>query len=203
MSQNRRFTAVLFGIMIGLSTLVQAGWGQIGNAVVTGRVSDTSGAVLVGAEVQIKRISTNEVFRATTTASGDYNVVSLPIDVYEIRVSMAGFKTEVRTGIKLEVGSTNRFDFELSVGEVTQTVEVSAEAPILRTENPTFGQVIDNAKIMTLPLNSRNVLGTLGGLTPGVAPGRGQGTEGGRLSFNVRGMRKSDNLLIVDGDDDV
>jgi hypothetical protein len=185
--------------MIAMTTLVQVGLGQIGNAVVTGRVSDTSGAVIVGAEVQIKRVSTNEIFRATTTASGDYNVVSLPIDVYEIRVTMAGFKTEVRTGIKLEVGSTNRFDFELSVGEVTQTVEVSAEAPILRTENSTFGQVIDNKKIDTLPLNTRNVLGTLGGLTPGVAPGRGQGTEGGRLSFNVRGMRKSDNLLMVDG----
>jgi len=199
MSQNRRSIIVLFGIMIAISAMVQVGWGQIGNAVVTGRVSDTSGAVLVGAEVQVKRVATNEIFRATTTASGDYNVVSLPIDVYEIRVTMAGFKTEVRTGIKLEVGSTNRFDFELSVGEVTQTVEVSAEAPILRTENSTFGQVIDNAKIVTLPLNSRNVLGTLGGLTPGVAPGRGQGTEGGRLSFNVRGMRKSDNLLMVDG----
>ncbi len=183
--------------------LMLGGWteafGQIGNAVVVGRVSDTSGAVIVGAEVQVKRVATNEIFRATTTATGDYNVVSLPVAIYDIRVTMAGFKTEVRTGIKLEVGSTNRFDFEMSVGEVTETVEVNAEAPILRTENSTFGQVIDNKKIVTLPLNSRNVLGTLGGLTPGVAPARGQGTEGGRLSFNVRGMRRSDNLLLVDG----
>src|SRR5688500_10441991 len=103
MSQNRRSIIVLFGIMIVISAMVQVGWGQIGNAVVTGRVSDTSGAVIVGAEVQVKRVATNEVFRATTTASGDYNVVSLPIDTYEIRVTMAGFKTEVRTGIKLEV----------------------------------------------------------------------------------------------------
>ena len=162
MAQNRRSIIVFFGIMIALSALAQVGLGQIGNAVVTGRVGDSSGAVIVGAEVQIKRIATNEIFRATTTASGDYNIVSLPIDVYEIRVSMAGFKTEVRFGIKLEVGSTNRFDFNLTVGEVTQTVEVNAEAPILRTENPTFGQVIDNKKIDTLPLNSRNVLGRLG-----------------------------------------
>src|ERR1044072_7913326 len=110
---SRRYKPVLKGescLMSGLVrvivflALTSASYAQVGNAVVTGRVIDAAGAVVVNAEVQLKRLSTNEVFRTHTTKSGDYTVINLPVGGYEIRASTTGFKTEVRTGITLEVG---------------------------------------------------------------------------------------------------
>jgi len=181
-------TLALFGL--SRSTLA-----QVANSTVVGKVQDTSGAVILGAEIQIKRISTNQVFKTLTTQTGDYSLVSLPADVYDLRVSMAGFKSESRTGLKLDVGRTYRMDFQLTVGEVTQTVEVNAEVPILKTETPEFSQVIDNTKIVGLPLNARNVT-AIGALVPGVTPVR---YSVGDAGFNVRGQRLSDNVAILDG----
>ena len=187
-SSMRLVTFLLLFVFVGQS------WAQLSKAVVVGRVEDSSGAVIVGAEVQMKRISTNEIFKTQTTETGDYTLVNLPLDSYEIRVSMSGFNTEVRTGIKLAVGSTSRIDFQLGVGEVTQTVEVSSQAPILKTENAETGQAIDNTKISNLPLNTRDVFGALGALTPGVAPTRNN-PAGGAVRFTVRGQRTNKREL--------
>ena len=156
--------------ILGVSACVSAAFGQLGNATAVGRVQDSQGGVIVGARVELKRLSTNEVFRTVTTASGDYSIVNLPIDTYEFKSSSAGFKTEVRSGVKLEVGATVRVDFDLAVGAVTESVKVEAQSPILRTDTSGLGQVIDNSQITGVPLNSRDVLGTLGGLTPGLPP---------------------------------
>jgi len=189
-------------VVVFLSGLAQRNLGQIGNAVVVGKVQDTSGAILTGAEVQMKRVSTNEVFKTGTTETGDYTLVSLPVDTYEIRASLPGFKTEVRTGVKLEIGRTYRIDFRLTIGEIAQTVEVNAQAPMLKTETPEFGQVIDNQKIVDLPLNFRDVIQTLGALTPGMAPARkslGGVEQSFNSAFNVRGNRHVDNVILLDG----
>ena len=168
------------------ATCLGTAWGQLGNATAVGRVQDAQKAVIVGAHVEVKRLSTNQVFTAITTASGDYTISDLPIDTYEFRASSAGFKTEVRTGITLLVGATVRVDFDLPVGAVTESVQVVSQSPILRTDTPELGQVIDNSQIQGAPFNSRDVLGTLGGLTPGLAPSRGNPT-GSADNFNVRG----------------
>jgi len=172
--------------------------GQIGTAVVVGRVTDSSGAVLVSAEIQMTRLATNEAYRTTTTNTGAYSISSLPVGTYELRVSMAGFKTEARTGITLEVGRTYRIDVPLTVGNVTETLEITSAAPVLKTETPEFGQVIDNRRIMDIPLNGRDVLGSLSILTPGTAPAR-SARLGSGIDVNVRGQRRSDNVLLVDG----
>jgi len=174
---------------------------QIGTATVVGRVMDDTDAALAGAEIQVLRPSTNEIFRAVSSASGDFSLVSLPADGYIVRFSMDGFRTAVREGMTLEVGRTHRIEVRLTAGDRGQVEVVSREASLLKTETPEFGEVIDSRKIETRPLNNRDVIGTLGALTPGVTPERsskGSGTGSG-LSFNVRGMRKSDNLLLVDG----
>src|SRR5262245_32610334 len=89
---------------------------QIAKAVVVGRVQDSSGAAMVGVAIQMKRPSTNEVFRTTTTETGDYTLASLPVGTFDIQASMAGFATQARTGIVLEIGQTYRIDFVLNVG---------------------------------------------------------------------------------------
>src|SRR5688572_6136852 len=112
-----------------------------------GTISDTSGAVLPGSEVVLTRTSTNEAVTTLTTETGDYAFRGVVPDTYQIKAGMAGFKSEVRSGLKFEVGRTYRQDFKLNVGAPTEQVEVRAESPILKTEAAELGQVIDNQKI--------------------------------------------------------
>jgi carboxypeptidase family protein/TonB-dependent receptor-like protein len=187
--------------LLMLFSFASAGYAQIGTSSVVGRIVDEAGMPVANVDVQLLRGATNEAFRTVTTASGDYSLVSLPVDTYSLRASTEGFKTAVREKFTLEVGHTYRADFNLSPGDANEVVVLSGEISLLQTETPEFGEVIDNKKIESRPLNDRDVLGTLGALTPGMTPEPGSKSSGtgSGLSFNVRGMRKSDNLLLVDG----
>ena len=184
---------VLVGLSFGLAL------GQGDRATVVGTISDSTGAVIPGAEVYMTQIATNQVHSSLSSDTGQYAISALQADVYELRVTMPGFKTEVRSGLKVDVGQTYRIDIELSVGEVAEVVEVASTAPILKTETAEFGQVIDNKKIINIPLNQRDVFGVLGGLTPGVQPLRNVGGVTSGVAFNVRGMRRADNNATLDG----
>src|SRR5262249_48642450 len=125
---------------------------------------------------------------------------NLPVGPYQIEATAPGFRTEVRTGITLEVGRTYRFDFALTVGQVAAKLEVTAEAPLLNTDKPEVAQAIDNAKIASLPLNGRNVIGSLAALAPGIAPARGVRVGDNTVAnYNIRGMRTQDTFVMVDG----
>lgn len=189
-----------FRATVSLSVLCSCALAQINRATAVGRVTDSSGAVIAGAEVQMRRIATNEVFKTETTSSGDYTIVNLPVGEFEIKASMQGFKSEVRSRIELEIGSTNRFDFALTVGSIAESIEVTSQAAVLRTESPEMGQVIGNKTMTGLALNSRDFL-SLARLIPGVVPSRGSTGDGGRDSagFSVEGRRRSDNIVYVDG----
>ncbi|MEO7653036.1 MAG: TonB-dependent receptor, partial [Bryobacteraceae bacterium] len=153
--------------------------------------------------VSLRKIATNETFTATTNASGDYRVFPLPLGEYELRASFSGFKTEVRSGIVLAVGRIERVDFALSLGETTQTVEITSRVSLLNTESAGMGQVIDHEKLVGLPVNNRD-FATLAALSPGVVSPRGtiygngvaSGTATGIL---VRGMSRADNVYHLDG----
>ncbi len=187
-------------LVIGVCSFAGSVQAQGEKVVMVGTVKDASGGVIPGVEVSLKRLSTNEVFNTLTTDTGDYAFRALVPDVYEMKISMAGFKTETRPDLRLQIGRTYRIDVQLTVGQVSERVEVRAEAPILRTETPELSQVIDNKKIMGLPLNNRDVFGTLGALTPGVQPTRQGGTAtNGGIKFNVKGMRQGDNYGMIDG----
>ncbi|MEO7652229.1 MAG: TonB-dependent receptor [Bryobacteraceae bacterium] len=187
-----------FGVCFLASSAIL--FAQIDRASIVGRIQDSSAAPILGASVQIVRQSTNQTFTATTTDSGDYTVVNLPADVYEVRATMAGFKTNVRSGVKLEIGQAMRVDFQMGVGDVTETVSVTAEAPVLKTESPEFGQVVTNNVVIGLPVRSRDFLAFVS-MVPGAAPQRGT-VGGGNLDqggYNVSGQRKSDNVVYIDG----
>ena len=184
-------------LLVGLSFGLALGQGD--RATVVGTVTDSTGAVIPGAEVYMTQIATNQVHSSLSSDTGQYAIAALQADVYELRVTMPGFKTEVRSGLKVDVGQTYRIDIELSVGEVAEVVEVASTAPILKTETAEFGQVIDNKKIISIPLNQRDVFGVLGGLTPGVQPLRNVGGVTSGVAFNVRGMRRADNNATLDG----
>jgi len=142
------------------------GTAQVPTGDITGSVTDPSSAVVVGATVTALNPATNFQRTSVTTSDGIYVISALPPGVYNLRVEMAGFQTQVRTGIELQVGQVARVDFMLSVGSVAEVIEVSGAAPLLDTESTSVGTVIDNRRIVELPLNGRNYL-QLASLIPG------------------------------------
>ena len=129
------------------------------SGVITGRVSDASGAAVPSAVLTLTNVATNAVRTTQSTPSGDYTFPSVPPGVYDVKGERAGFKVATSNDIRVEVQQTVRLDIHLEVGEVSSTVEVSATADMLQTENVSVGTVMANKGVTELPLNGRNYLG--------------------------------------------
>src|SRR6266852_6849541 len=134
---------------------------------VTGVVTDPSGSIILGATVTVINSQTNVARTTTTNSAGNYAFPALQPGVYNVKAEMQGFQGEVREGVELQVEQIARIDFHLRIGAVTQTVKVAGGAPLLTTESATVGTVIDNVRIVGLPLNGNFV--QLIALSPNVA----------------------------------
>ena len=151
---------------------IAASYAVAQQASVQGVVTDSSGASVPSAKISVRNVRTGLQQVVETNAQGFYSVPFLVPGVYEVAAAAQGFSPQTRTNLQLDVNMTARADFALAVGGVAETVEVSASAALLNTETTTVGQVIDNRRIVELPLNGRNYL-ELAQLTTGVVPGRG------------------------------
>lgn len=192
------FLCMSLAIGTGTSTRLLA---QSELATLTGTVSDSSGGVIANADVTVKNQGTNISSTGRSNENGRYVVPSLKPGLYTIAVSAPGFKKYVNTALTLQVNQTARLDIELTVGEVTQEVTVSAEAPLLEVDTSGRGSVIDQRKIVELPLNGRDY-NQLATLSPGVltATPRLQ-SIGFKGVFNVNGNRAFQNAFQLDGVD--
>ena len=152
---------VLAMVCAGADTLAA----QIGGGVLTGTVADQAGRPVPGATVTAIAVTTGGLRLAVTDANGRYTVPGLASGPYDVRVELSGFRTLTRSGIVLATGETIPLDLQLSVGAVTESITVTGDAPLLRTESASLGQVIDNRKVVDLPLNGRSFI-TLAGLAP-------------------------------------
>ena len=166
---------------------------------IQGVVKDPSDAVIAGAKVTLTNLDTGLRRELATNDQGFYAAPSLPVGRYKISASKAGFSIAEVREIKLDVTQTARVDFALKTGAVTESVEVTAAAALLDSETTTVGQVIDNKRIVELPLNGRNYL-DLAALTAGTNPGRGGRTqdEGG---FSASGQHIYQVQVSIDGVD--
>ncbi len=179
------------------------GFGQIGRATISGTVTDPQGSVIPGAPVKVTHVETNQQFPSTTTGDGIYVVPGVPVGAYEVTVEMAGFKKSVRKGIVLQVGDHAEVDFRLDIGAIADSVEVTGAAPLVNTSDATVGKVIENARMISLPLNGRSAL-ALVSLTPSVrshgeSP-QGFGDRGVLVSgFSVNGGPSGANNITLDG----
>jgi hypothetical protein len=133
-------------------TLAQT-FGQI-----TGQISDSSGAAVPDAAITLKNISTDALRHTVSTASGDYTFPSLPPGTYSIAAEKQGFKRSESDNVTVQVQQTVRLDLALTIGNVTESVVVEANAVMLQAENATVGTVVENKRIVELPLNGRNFL---------------------------------------------
>jgi hypothetical protein len=173
---------------------------------ITGEVRDAQGAVVPGADVSVTNVAQNVSRTTTTNEAGVYSFPALPPGKYNLRVTNPGFKTATRSDIELQVQQSARIDIELAVGQVSESVEVSASAALLSTENATVGTVIENKRIVELPLNGRNYL-QLVSLAPNVSYGFGnagqagsrQGGERASQNIAVSGQRSYFNSFTLDG----
>ncbi len=133
-------------------------FGQVEQARITGAVRDASGGVVPHARITMIHEETNVEHVAETNEVGSYVSAPLRIGRYRVIASAGGFKRSVRSGVLLRIQETVLLDFTLEVGTVTETVDVTAAPPLLETTDPSQGQVIDNKKIVDLPLNGRDFL---------------------------------------------
>jgi hypothetical protein len=161
---------------------------------VTGLVTDPSGSVIVAATVTITNSQTNVARKTLTNSAGYYSFPALQPDVYSVKAEMPGFKSEVREGVELQVEQIARIDFRLQIGEATQTVEVSGGAPLLTTESATVGTVIDNTRIVNLPLNGRSFTQLIA-LSPNVA--YNSVANGGQASARQGGDRATQEIFVA------
>jgi hypothetical protein len=173
---------------------------------ITGTVSDQSGAVIGGAEVTITNLATNQVRQVTTSEAGTYTAPFMVPGRYRLEAKSQGFKSAVAPERVLQVGDTMRVDFALEVGAVSESVEVAASAEMLQTSSTATGTVIEQKRIVELPLNGRNYL-QLVRLSPNVsaempAGGQAGGRQGGERAnqaLSISGMRQQYNRFTLDG----
>jgi len=165
---------------------------------ILGRVTDPSMAVIQGVRVTATNVETNQVKEATSDVDGQYRILSLPIGQYKVEATFSGFQTFVATGIALAVDDQRRVDIVLQVGQTQQEISISANAVQVETTNTQLGDVIDQKKVMDLPLNGRSFV-DLFGLQPGVAPAPTRGEGPGTISVN--GQRENSNGFLVNGGD--
>ena len=145
---NKQF---FYGVLCVLC-VVSAIFAQSDRGIITGTVSDASGAVVPGAQVTVTHVATNTSRKTTTTTSGDFTVPSLPVGVYQVRVENQGFKTTVRDNVVLTAGGTARVDAKLEVGAAQQTVEVSASAQMLQAESARVSTDVSSTLVDQLPV---------------------------------------------------
>jgi len=169
---------------------------QTSNAELSGVIADQTGAPIPGAKIVLMNVSTSERRNTAADASGTYLFTQVPPAPYQLTVEMQGFRRFVQNGIILQVGQRATVDARLELGEINQSVEVTANATMLDTSDASLGQTVENRKILDLPLNGRNIV-ALAALAPGVTPGNGFG--GGIPSGRAALIQAAASNILING----
>lgn len=180
--------------------LVSSLFGQSDRGTVTGTVADPGGALIPGAAVVLENAATGGRFTSATTDTGNYTIPSVPAGIYTLSVEQSGFRKHVQTGITVNVAQTARVDVALQIGSTSESVQVTADAPLLRTESAEQSTTISGDRINALPLNFaigagavRNPL-TFVQLSPGAS-------IGGWNDIRVNGAPGNTFRIIFEGQD--
>ena len=192
-------TLVLVSAAVSFSLCAQT------SAELTGTVSDQTGAIVPGAQVTAKSVELGTERAVATDSRGRYQIGSLNVGNYEVRVEKPGFKAEVRTGVHLLVGQDAAVNFSLRVGESSQQVTVSGDAAVVNTTNADISGLVASTEVKNLPLNGRS-FDLLLTLNPGVVNFTSEKTGGAGVSnstmgsnFAVDGNRPQQNLFLLNG----
>jgi len=206
----RKFGVAFFVAILASAISATPSFSQNVYGTIAGTVTDPSGAAITTASVTLTNLDTNIKHAIETDASGNYTFVNILPGRYKVEVEKSGFKKVVRQPIIVEIESGLKVDITLQVGAQTETVEVSAEAPLLQPETNSLGQVVEQRSVTELPLNGRNPL-ALVSLVPGVVP-QGQPSAGNSSTgnpvganpfalgdFQVGGGMPGQSQILIDG----
>lgn len=195
------FGAVLLFGLVGVTRLdAQA------TASISGTVTDSSGAAIAEAAIQVRNLGTGIAQSTVSDGQGRYRVPDLQIGDYELQAVKSGFQTVVRRGVTLTVGSQPVVDFSLPIGQAQQTVTVESEVSQVETQSTAVGALVEGKQVRDLPLNGRNFTQLLT-LAPGVtqiplnAPGGGQTFYGNGQKYSIAGSRPSGQAYLLDDQD--
>ncbi len=199
----------LGAVVLSLLCFVWLAPAQTTSTSILGTVTDPTGAVVAAANVSVLNVRTGIKREDVTSTTGDYNFPLLDVGDYEVVVSMPGFKTETRK-LTLQVNQKARVDFTLEVGTQSDRIEITAEAAALHTDDSSLGQVVEQRRVVELPLNGRNLAG-LAVLQPGVQFGGRMGFDGltgggggvpipgAAISLSANGQRDTNQHATLDG----
>src|SRR5437899_6441760 len=198
---SRYLLVLLMSVTLG-GHLVSA---QVTTGTISGVVQDASGAVIPGVSVTVRNMDTGIARSVTTDERGRYTAPNLTLGNYEVEGQLTGFQTEIRSGITLTVGREAVVSLSLKVGQLSEAVTISAEAPLVEATTSAMSSLVDGRTIRDLPLNGRSYE-TLALLQPGVVTmGAGQASAafdfGTGARFSVTGSRAYANSFMLDGTD--
>jgi hypothetical protein len=195
--------ALRLTLLLALSALSLAAQTVAGS--ISGIISDPSGASIAGATILVTDLDRNVSLRTTSNESGVYIVTPVPPGRYTVRAEKAGFRTYQLAELPIATQQKAAVNISLQVGSINESVTVTGGAQLVDTTSATLSGVVENRRIIDLPLNGRNVYG-LAALTPGVfgfRPGGGNGGVGEGFEsigrFTVNGGRDSSNAIMMDG----
>src|SRR5688500_10247763 len=189
----KQFLRCVFAAALILVLASGIAWAQA-TAQLSGTVRDESGAVLPGVTVTVTQTETGFTRTVVTDDTGAYVLPNLPLGPYRLEVSLQGFRTYVQTGIVLQVAATPTINTSLAVGNLEETVAVEAAAPIVDVRSAGISEVVENERILELPLQGRQVTSLLvlagaavdtGAVNPRYNPGGVSISVGGGLSYGV------------------
>lgn len=191
---------VILLLVVSLLNAVSAQTSTTGQ--ISGNVADQSGSAVPEATIAVTRIETGESRTVTTSSDGNYTVPNLAVGTYRVTVSKSGFKETTVGGVVVNVANITRQDVALEVGQLTETVEITADTVQIETQTGALGEIVSGEQVRELPLNGRSFV-QLTQLQPGVAPSTGQnniskGLFGG-VDFSVNGNSAQSNLFLTDG----
>ena len=181
-----KYAWVLAGIASLVFIFAIPSGAQVASGSIVGAVRDASGAVVIGATVTVRNTETGIAHVVKSNSEGQYVVTLLQPGTYSVTVERQGFKKAVQPAFKLDVNQTARVDITLAVGSVSESVEVTAAEPLVESQTSSLGQVVEETRVHSLPLNGRNFV-ELSYLTPGVNSGPSGIVQQGSIPENERG----------------
>ncbi|HVI71506.1 MAG TPA: TonB-dependent receptor, partial [Pyrinomonadaceae bacterium] len=194
---KRHLLCIVTLLLLGLTSTTFA---QDVTARIDGQISDPAGAVVLQATVTLTNTRTGEVRTVQSDDNGSYTFTLIQPGTYDLSVKAAGFKEYLSKGLELSVNDRKTINVALETGAVTESVTVTTEAPLIQT-TPTVGDVVENRRVVELPLNNRNFMQLLT-LVPGVTSS-GTSEIGIGLTnvvdFSVNGTRRNSINFLVDG----
>jgi len=181
---SRRFFAALLSLGVLLSVSCLSLYAQSTYGSVSGTISDPSGAAIAGASVTLTNLGTSDKRTESSGDDGHFTFVNLFPGNYRMDIEKQGFKHFARPSVVVQVQQDTRVDVPLTVGQVSETVEVTAETPLLQTESSSLGQVVEQRKANELPLNGRNIFNLITVSPAAVAQGGSGGSPVGQNPFS-------------------